>query len=263
MWFGVVTLFPELITAVVTHGIFGRAQRSGRVTVQTFNPRSHAVDRHGTVDDKPYGGGAGMVMMAEPLLAAIEEARMAALEATGQAARVILMSPAGQRFDHQSAQELVDVPAVVLVCGRYEGIDQRVIDLAIDQQISVGDFVVSGGEVPALLVMDAIARLADGTVGNPESLKFESHLDGLLEYPQYTRPEIVAGMSVPEVLLSGDHKKVELWRRREALLMTFDHRPDLLAGASILASTADRAGLVMALAERDARNSVRDHEAPE
>lgn len=258
MWFGVVTLFPELISAVGEHGVFGRAQRSGHIVVETFNPRSHVTDRHGTVDDKPYGGGPGMVMMAEPLLAAIDAARTAAREACGVAARVILLSPAGKTFNHQTARHLVDHQALVLVCGRYEGIDQRVIDLVVDSEVSVGDFVVSGGELPALLVMDAVARLAEGTVGNPDSLNFESHLDGLLEYPQYTRPENVASLRVPAVLLSGDHKKVEQWRRQAALLTTFDRRPELLASAGVLASMQDRVLLASSLQERTLRDRQGD-----
>lgn len=252
MWFGVVTLFPELIAAVGIHGVFGRAQRAGHVVVETFNPRDHATNRHGTVDDKPYGGGPGMVMMAEPLLAAIHDARVAAQKACQVEAQVILLSPAGKTFNHQTARHLVEQNALILVCGRYEGVDQRVIDLAVDNEMSVGDFVVSGGELPALLIMDAVARLAEGTIGNPESLNFESHLDGLLEYPQYTRPENVVGLRVPAVLLSGDHAAVERWRRQAALLTTFDRRPELLAGAGAMASKQDRGLLDKAL--RDQRN---------
>ncbi len=250
MWFGVVTLFPELIAAMGDHGVFGRARRSGHIVVESFNPRDHATNRHGTVDDKPYGGGPGMVMMAEPLLAAINEARAAASKACQTEAQVLLLSPAGKVFDQQTARNLAEHKALVLVCGRYEGVDQRVIDLAIDGELSVGDFVVSGGELPALLVMDAIARLAEGTIGNPDSLNFESHLDGLLEYPQYTRPENVASLRVPAVLLSGDHQAVAQWRRQAALVTTFDRRPDLLAGAGGLVSTQDRALLESALNAR-------------
>ena len=250
MWFGVITLFPELISAVGVHGVFGRAQRAGHIVVETFNPRDHATDRHGTVDDKPYGGGPGMVMMAEPLLAAINEARIAARKVCEVEAQVILLSPAGMTFTHQTARHLVDQRALILVCGRYEGVDQRVIDLAVDTEISVGDFVVSGGELPALLVMDAIARLAEGTIGNPDSLNFESHLDGLLEYPQYTRPENVASLRVPTVLLSGDHQAVAQWRRQAALVTTFDRRPELLAGSGALASKQDRVLLDKVLQDR-------------
>jgi len=250
VWFGVVTLFPELISAVSAHGVFGRAQRAGHIVVETFNPREHATDRHGTVDDKPYGGGPGMVMMAEPLLAAIHEARLAARSRCGVEPKVILLSPVGRAFNHQAARDLLEQSALILVCGRYEGVDQRVIELAVDEEISIGDFVVSGGELPALLVMDAIARLADGTIGNPDSLNFESYLDGLLEYPQYTRPENVASLRVPTVLLSGDHQAVEKWRRQAALLTTFDRRPELLAGAGAMASKQDRVLLDKALQDR-------------
>ncbi|MCP5181062.1 MAG: tRNA (guanosine(37)-N1)-methyltransferase TrmD [Pseudomonadales bacterium] len=232
-WFGVVTLFPEMVQSACEFGIFGRAVHSGLLQVATFNPRDHATDRHGTVDDKPYGGGAGMVMMAPPLLAAIAQARDAALAAGCRRCPVVLLSPAGDRFDHRMAAASAAEDGVILVCGRYEGVDQRVIDQAIDREVSLGDFVVSGGELPALVMMDAIARLRDGTVGNAESLNFESHLDGWLEYPQYTRPEIVAGQPVPSVLLSGDHQRVAGWRREQAFLSTYRRRPDLLVSNGV------------------------------
>jgi tRNA (guanine37-N1)-methyltransferase len=250
MWFGVVTLFPELIEATIPYGIFGRAAKAGQVTIECFNPRQHAVDRHGTVDDKPYGGGAGMVLLAEPLLAAINDARDAAGRRGLVDVPVIVLSARGETFDHSAAARLGAHAGLILVCGRYEGLDQRVIDLVADAELSIGDFVVSGGELPALLVMDAITRLDKGVVGNPESLAFESHLDGLLEYPQYTRPENVAGLQVPEALLSGDHQRIERWRRQAALLTTFDRRPECLAGTRSMEHALDRKLLSEALAAR-------------
>jgi tRNA (guanine37-N1)-methyltransferase len=249
MWFGVVTLFPALIESAIPFGIFGRAVRDGRIQVECFNPRDHAVDRHGTVDDKPYGGGAGMVMLAEPLIASVADARRAATVRGLTDVPVILLSARGQTFQQDQAGKLSEHDGLILVCGRYEGVDQRFIDMAVDAELSLGDFVVSGGEVPALLVMDAISRLEIGVVGNPESLEVESHLDGLLEYQQYTRPENVAGLGVPQELLSGDHARITEWRRKSALLTTFERRPELLAGSALLEDPAERARLVAALAE--------------
>lgn len=249
MWFGVITLFPALIEAAIPFGIFGRAVRESRIQVQCFNPRDHAVDRHGTVDDKPYGGGAGMVMLAEPLLSAVADARRAAAAAGFEDVPVVLLSARGETLTQGIAASLRQRSSLILVCGRYEGVDQRFIETAVDAELSVGDFVVSGGEVPALLVMDAISRLETGVVGNPDSLAVESHLDGLLEYQQYTRPENVAGLEVPQELLSGDHARIAEWRRKSALLTTFERRPEQLAGSSLLEDPAERARLVAALEE--------------
>lgn len=257
LWFGVVTLFPEMIGQAAGHGVFRRACEAGSVTLATFNPRDHAGDRHGTVDDKPYGGGPGMVMMAEPLLAAIDEARAAAL-AWGASPRVLLMSPQGDPFTQAQAQALaVRAGAYILVCGRYEGVDERVLALAVDAEISVGDYVLSGGELPALTVMDAVARLMEGNLGNPDSLLSESHLDGLLEYPQYTRPEIVRGLGVPSELLSGDHKRVADFRRQQAMARTLERRPELLLNAGVLRDPRDRR-LLGELLERQ-RQAARDN----
>ncbi len=254
MWFGVVTLFPELIQAATPFGIFGRAVREGRVTIACFNPRDHAVDRHGTVDDKPYGGGAGMVMLVEPLLASVSDARAEAERLGLKDVPVVLMSARGDSFTHQKAAAFKACQGIILVCGRYEGVDQRFIDLAVTEELSVGDYVVSGGEVPALLVMDAVSRLEEGVVGNPDSLTVESHLDGLLEYQQYTRPEMYAGLKVPQELLSGDHSRIALWRRKSALLTTFDRRPEQLAGSSLLENPMDRGLLTEGLGERAAES---------
>ena len=225
MWIGVVSLFPEMIAGITAVGVLGRAVQRGGLTIEVFNPRDHAADRHGTVDDRPYGGGPGMVMMAEPLLACIEQAKSKAPSAP----RVVCLSPQGRRLDQAGVQRLAAQPSLVLLAGRYEGVDERVLELAVTEEVSIGDYVLSGGELAAMVLVDAICRLLPGTLGNSESAERESHLDGLLEYPHYTRPETVAGRKVPPVLLSGDHGAVERWRRAEALKRTWQRRPDLLA----------------------------------
>ena len=226
MWFGIVTLFPELVQSAASAGVFGRAIQNGIVTLETFNPRDFTSDRHRTVDDKPYGGGAGMVMLYEPLALAIQAARARAPEDTA----AVMLSPQGEVFDQGMAVAQTENPGLILVCGRYEGVDERFIEQHIDQQWSIGDFVLSGGEIPALAAMDAIARHIPGTLGNRLSIIDESHLDGLLDYPHYTRPEETDGLRVPGQLLSGNHAQVSDYRRREALYKTFARRPDLLVG---------------------------------
>ncbi len=225
MWIGVVSLFPELIAAIASVGVLGRAVRGGGLTIEAFNPRDHAADRHGTVDDRPYGGGPGMVMMAPPLLACIDRARSKAPAAP----RVVCLSPQGRRLDQAAVERLAALPSLVLLAGRYEGIDERVLELAVSEEVSIGDYVLSGGELAAMVLVDAICRLLPGTLGNRDSTACESHLDGLLEYPHYTRPETVAGREVPAVLLSGDHGAIARWRRAAALRRTWQRRPDLLA----------------------------------
>jgi tRNA (guanine37-N1)-methyltransferase len=226
MWIGVVTLFPDLVHAVVSTGVLSRAVAQGGLQIAAFNPRDFATDRHRTVDDRPYGGGPGMVMMVEPLLAAIDAARTAA----PAPARVVLLTPQGTRLDQQRVTGLSREPALVLVAGRYEGIDERLVALAVDEEVSIGDYVLTGGELAAMVVTDAVARFLPGTLGNEASRLAESHLDGKLDCPHYTRPERVRGLEVPAVLLSGDHRAVDRWRHREALRRTFERRPDLLVG---------------------------------
>ena len=238
VWIGVVTLFPEMFGAQMKLGVFGRAVSNGLLQVEFFNPRDFTQDRHQTVDDQPYGGGPGMVMKVEPLAAAVEAAKGAA----PRAAEVVLMSPAGETFVQAQAQTWGEGCTLILLCGRYEGLDQRFIDHYVDRELSIGDFVLSGGEIAALAVMDALARHVDGVLGNKESKISESHLDATLEYPQYTRPEMSVGFSVPEVLRSGDHKRIDRYRRREALRRTFERRPDLLVGR--LFDEGDRALLI-------------------
>lgn len=229
MWLGIVSLFPELVRQVADAGVIGRAVRGAIVELHVFNPRDFTSDKHQTVDDRPYGGGAGMVMLVEPLLAALEAARARAVSDVGAQPRVVFLSPQGAPLSQARVHELTEDPALVLIAGRYEGVDQRFVDLAVDEEISIGDYVVSGGELPALVLMDALVRLLPGTLGNASSAIAESHLDGLLDYPQYTRPEKVRGLGVPEVLLSGDHRAVDRWRRQQALYRTWQKRPDMLA----------------------------------
>jgi tRNA (guanine37-N1)-methyltransferase len=218
MKFTVVTILPELIEPALTAGVVGRAKQAGTIEVSCVNPRDFTSDKHRTVDDTPYGGGPGMVMKPEPLLAAIAKA--------GQGHR-ILLSPSGTPLTQARVQELAKLEHLVLVCGRYEGIDQRVIDTAIDEELSIGDYVLSGGELGALVIIDAVARLVPGVLGEPTSADDESFSAGLLEYPHYTRPVELAGHGVPTVLAGGNHAAIAAWRRLQAMQRTATRRPDL------------------------------------
>lgn len=229
MRFDVVTLFPEMIEAPLRLSIIGRAVEAGLVDIGLHDLREHGLGRHWSVDDYPYGGGAGMVMRPEPLFAAVEPLRTAG-------AHVILLDPAGDRLTDALARELSMLPHLALVCGRYEGIDERIRTL-VDREVSIGDYVVTGGELPALVLIDAVARLVPGVIAEA-SHEGDSFAAGLLEHPQYTRPEDFRGLRVPPVLLSGHHGDVERWRRREALRRTQQRRPDLLDAASL--TDADR-----------------------
>lgn len=224
MWLGVVSVLPELIDAARSGGVFARALSAGTLHLQVFNPRDFSLDKHRTVDDRPYGGGAGMVMMTAPLVAALEAAQAAA----PSPAKVVLMDPQGAQFTQATAMQESQAESLILVCGRYEGLDQRFVDHHIDERWSIGDYVLSGGELAALVVFDTIARHIPGTLGNSLSIIDESHLDGMLDYPHYTRPVDSAEGTVPKVLLSGDHKQILEYRRREALQRTFQQRPDML-----------------------------------
>lgn len=223
MKFVVLTLFPQMVLDAVKHSVLGRGLEGGHVSVEALDIRAFTRNKHNKVDDAPYGGGPGMVMTAQPLVDAITAGREACARP-----RVIAMSPSGGRFTQARARALAGAGHdLVLVCGRYEGMDQRVLDGWVDEELSVGDAVLSGGELAALVVVDAVARLLPGVLGNPDSIVEESLEAGLLEYPQYSRPEVFEGRSVPSVLLSGDHARIAAWRRRESLLRTRGRRPDL------------------------------------
>ena len=220
----VLTLFPQMFESPLSHSILKRAQDSGIVDIALTNIRDFAADRYKKVDDKPYGGGPGMVMMPQPVFDCFEHVRRLSPEE----GRVILLTPQGQKFDHAKALQLSKEKRLILVTGRYEGFDER-IRIGLDaEQLSIGDFVLSGGELAAMVVVDAVVRLLSGALGDQDSPKDESFSDGLLEYPQYTRPEDFRGMKVPDILLSGDHAKIAKWRREQALERTKKWRPDLL-----------------------------------
>ena len=224
MRFEVVTLFPELVEAVGRCGVVGRAVARGGVQLGTTDPREFAADPHRTVDDRPYGGGPGMVMKVEPLRSAIRAARAK----LPLGSRTVVLSPQGRVFDQGVAREYAALPGLLLVAGRYEGVDERVVRMEADETLTVGDYVLSGGEIPAMLVVDAVARLLPGVLGDEASAVEDSFSDGLLDCPHYTRPEEVDGLRVPAVLLSGDHAAIRRWRLKQALGRTWQLRPDLL-----------------------------------
>ncbi|MBK9615099.1 MAG: tRNA (guanosine(37)-N1)-methyltransferase TrmD [Uliginosibacterium sp.] len=227
--FDVVTLFPEMFSALSDFGISRRAAARDLWQLTCWNPRDFTHDLHRTVDDRPYGGGPGMVMLAEPLSQAIANARHAQRHATGQCGKVVYLSPQGPPLDHAGVVRLAEEPALILLCGRYEGIDQRLIDAEVDEEVSIGDFVVSGGELPAMLLMDAIIRLLPGALNDSDSAAEDSFATGLLDCPHYTRPEDLAGNAVPSVLLSGNHADIRRWRLKQSLGQTWLRRPELLA----------------------------------
>jgi len=222
----VLTIFPGLFEPFGATALFGAAVREGRIELAVHDLRDWTTDRHRSVDDAPYGGGPGMVMRPEPLVAAIEA--LAGPKGESRQARVLLLSPQGRRFDQEYAEELSRASHLVLVCGRYEGVDQRAIEVAVDEEVSIGDYVLAGGEIPALVVLEAVTRLVPGVMGNPESADTESFQAGLLEGPQYTRPAEFRGLEVPAVLRSGDHQAIARWRAEQARKTTTERRPDLL-----------------------------------
>jgi tRNA (guanine37-N1)-methyltransferase len=228
MRFDVITLFPEMIRSIIGDGVTGRAIERGDVALHLWNPRDYTHDLHRTVDDRPYGGGPGMVMKVAPLRAAIEAAKTAA-----PGARVAHLTPQGRRFDQTAARELAGREGLILVAGRYEGIDERIIESAVDEEWSIGDYVLSGGELPALVVMDAIIRLLPGVLGDADSAQQDSYMDGLLDCPHYTRPETIDGRPVPEILRSGNHEAIRRWRLQQSLGRTWLRRPDLLEARSM------------------------------
>ncbi len=221
----VLSIHPELFDAFRTTGVIGLAREEGALELEAHDLRAWCDDPHRKVDDEPYGGGPGMVMKAQPIIEAVEA--LAGPKGVGREARVVLLSPQGRRFDQDRARELARERHLVLVCGRYEGVDERAIDLAIDEEISIGDYVLSGGEIPAMAVIEATARLVPGVLGNPASLATETFQQGRLEGPQYTRPAEVRGQAVPEVLRSGDHGRIARWRDERARKRTRERRPDL------------------------------------
>ena len=228
MRIGIVSLFPEMFEAISRFGITGRAVDEGQLELLFCNPRDHATDRHRTVDDRPYGGGPGMLMKIDTLEAAIAAGR----EALGSP-RVIYLSPQGRRFDHSVAKELAAQPGLLLVAGRYEGVDERLLEAEVDEELSIGDYVLSGGELAAMVVIDAVSRQLPGVLGHALSAEQDSFADGLLDCPHYTRPEEYRGRRVPEVLLSGNHERIRRWRLKQSLARTLTRRPELLEGRAL------------------------------
>ena len=226
MRFDIITIFPELFDGVLDCGILRRARNSGLVDIRIVNLRDFTRDKHRSVDDRPYGGGEGMVFMPGPLFEAVESCRR---EGISTDCRVVLLTPQGRTWSQDMAGEFATVSHIILICGRYEGVDQRVIDHLVDTEISIGDFVLTGGEIPAMVILDSVVRLLPGALGSSESTINESFSSGLLDYPQYTRPAEFRGMMVPDVLLSGNHAEIERWRREMALEKTLKNRPELIA----------------------------------
>ncbi len=222
-------LFPEMCEAVLSESIIGRARRKGAVQVCCHQIRDYAFDKHQRVDDSPFGGGMGMLMMAEPIALCMD----AVVRQLGYKPHTIYLSPQGKTLTQKRVKELSTMDGLILLCGHYEGVDERVLTDYVDEEISVGDYVVTGGELPALILTDAVCRMIPGVLSDDECFQLESHYNSLLEYPQYTRPSVWRGQPVPEVLLSGDHEKVRRWHRRQALLCTLRKRPELLASANL------------------------------
>ena len=224
MHIDVVSLFPEMVNTIAEFGVVGRAQRNGLVSLGLENPRNHTSDVHRTVDDRPYGGGPGMVMKYEPLAEAIAAAK----KRSPAGSQVVYLSPQGRVFDQAVARRYAELPGLILLAGRYEGVDERLIEAQVDEELSLGDFVLSGGEVAAMAVIDAVVRLLPGVLGDDESAAQDSFMEGLLDCPHYTRPEAVDGRDVPAVLLSGDHAEIARWRMKQALGRTYERRPELI-----------------------------------
>jgi tRNA (guanine37-N1)-methyltransferase len=224
MRFDVLTLFPEMIMSAASYGITGRAQDRGIIELSAWNPRDYTTDKHRTVDDRPYGGGPGMVMKYQPLHDALSDAR----QAGSGSAKVVYLSPQGKPITQALLTEACKLSQLILVAGRYEGVDERFVDLDCDEEWSIGDYVISGGELAALVIIDAITRLLPGALGDEDSAQQDSHVDGLLDYPHFTRPEQVEGVAVPDVLLSGNHADIDRWRTKQAVGRTWQKRPDLL-----------------------------------
>ncbi|WP_196138533.1 tRNA (guanosine(37)-N1)-methyltransferase TrmD [Aliikangiella sp. G2MR2-5] len=223
MRFTAISLFPEMFDAITEQGVVGRAIKQGKVAFDCVNPRDFTTDRHRTVDDRPYGGGPGMLMKVEPLEKAIGAVK------ANQPGLVVYLSPQGEKLNHQLVEKLSETPHLILLAGRYEGIDERLLKREVDLEVSLGDFVLSGGELAAMTVIDSVTRMVPGVLGHSSSAEEDSFVDGLLDHPHYTRPEVYCGEKVPEVLLSGDHQRIEDWRLQQRLGRTWLKRPDLLA----------------------------------
>ena len=224
MRFEIITIFPEFFENIFSYSIIKRAIEKKLIEINVYNLRDFTLDKHKTVDDKPFGGGCGMVFKPEPIFRAVEFIK----EKRGENLRIILLSPQGKLFNQEKAKELSKYKNLVLICGHYEGVDERVVRYLVEEEISIGDYILTGGEIPALVIIDCVSRILPGVLGKEDSLKEESFSRGILEYPQYTRPRKFRNFSVPEVLLSGDHKTIEKWRLKEALRNTYKKRPELL-----------------------------------
>ena len=225
MEFHVLTLFPEMIENGLNTSITGRAINNGKISLNAVNIRDYTLEKHGHVDDYPYGGGAGMVMQAEPIYLAYQSI-VSNME--GKKPRVIYTTPQGKVINQEMAREFAKEESLIFLCGHYEGVDERILEMIVTDNVSIGDYVLTGGELPAMVMIDSILRLVDGVLNNKDSAEYESFSDNLLEYPQYTRPAEFMGKKVPDVLLSGNHKKIEEWRKEQSLKRTLDRRPDLL-----------------------------------
>ncbi|MCY9822400.1 tRNA (guanosine(37)-N1)-methyltransferase TrmD [Aeromonas media] len=249
MWIGVISLFPEMFRAITEHGVTGRAVKSGLLQIECWNPRDFTHDKHRTVDDRPYGGGPGMLMMVQPLRDAIHAAKQAA----GDGAKVIYLSPQGRKLTQAGVTELATNQKLILVAGRYEGIDERVIQTEVDEEWSIGDYVLSGGELPAMILIDAVSRLVPGVLGDQASAEQDSFTDGLLDHPHYTRPELLDGLAVPEALTSGNHEVIRRWRLKQSLGRTWQRRPELINNLAL----TDEQESLLAEYVREVRDSVK------
>ena len=229
MWVGVISLFPEMFRSVTDFGVTGQAVKKGLLTVQTWNPRDFTHDKHRTVDDRPYGGGPGMLMMVQPLRDAIHEAKKTAPGKT----KVIYLSPQGRKLDQQGVEELATNENLLLICGRYEGVDERIIQSEVDEEWSIGDFVMTGGEIPAMTLIDSVSRFVPGVLGDFASAEEDSFANGLLDCPHYTRPEVLNDTQVPSVLKSGNHKDIRRWRLKQSLGRTWLRRPEMLENLAL------------------------------
>ena len=247
MNYHILTLFPEMVMDGLNTSIIGRAVEKGLISIEAINIRDYSKDKHNHVDDAPYGGGAGMVMQPGPVCDSYEDL----CRKIGKRPRVLYMTPQGQTFNQSIAEELAKEEDLVFLCGHYEGIEERALELIVTDYLSVGDYVLTGGELPAMVMIDCISRLVPGVLNNDVSAEIESFHDNLLEYPQYTRPEVYEGKKVPEVLLSGHHKNIETWRRQQSIKRTLERRPDLLADANL--SKKEKQYLAELLAEQESK----------